>query len=61
MCECDEFLSVGENHPTLFMDNDDYGWLIHWVELTKERGYTQIHNYGVVIQYCPFCGKKIGE
>ncbi len=58
-CECVDFKSVCRDHPDLFCWDDSYNWVIHWVELTKERGYVQKHNYGIPIEYCPFCGSKL--
>lgn len=53
MCECEEL----DSNP--FTYSKDYGWLIHWVEFTKDHGYAQIHEYGIAISYCPLCGKKL--
>ena len=60
-CECIEFKNVCENHSVLFKFDDSYGWIVKWIELTQEDGYTKVHNYGIPITYCPLCGKKLGD
>lgn len=36
-----------------------YGWVLSWIELTEEEGYTQIHKFGVSLKYCPMCGNPL--
>lgn len=55
MCDCEDLST------DLFVKDENYGWLIKWKEFTKDKGYAQVHSYGVAISYCPFCGKKFGE
>ena len=55
MCNCEDL------NRDLFANDENYGWIIKWIELTKDKGYAQIHNYGISISYCPFCGNKLGE
>jgi hypothetical protein len=58
-CDCEDALSINENHNKLFIWHPPYGWLLSVIELSEEKGYTQVHRYGVVIHYCPMCGKEI--
>lgn len=58
-CTCADWNSV--KNRDLFKWHEQYGWIIHWIELTKEKGYTQRHQYGLSIAFCPMCGKKLTE
>ncbi len=58
-CECEEWESLKKNHLELFTWSPPYGWVIKWSELTDEKGYTQVHRYGLAISFCPICGKKL--
>lgn len=58
-CECDDWKGLKKDHPELFKWSSPYGWIISWVELTNEKTYTQIHRYGININYCPMCGKEL--
>lgn len=56
--KCDDWSYLVKNHPDLFKKDIDK-WSINWIELTEEKGYTQVNRYGIRIRYCPMCGKKI--
>jgi len=58
-CSCDDWKRLKKNHLDLFRWNPPYGWILNWIELTEEPGYTQAHRYGIAISYCPMCGKKL--
>jgi hypothetical protein len=58
-CECIAWQELKETNPSIFKWDNEYGWVITWIELTTERGYKQIHNYGISIKHCPLCGKKL--
>jgi len=58
-CTCEEWLNLKKNHSELFKWIPEYGWVITWIELSKERSHTQVNNYGLGIQFCPMCGKKL--
>jgi hypothetical protein len=58
-CNCEEWKKLKEQHSSLFVKHESYGWLIRWIELTKEKGYSQANAYGIEIKYCPMCGKKL--
>ena len=58
-CDCDDWKTLEDNKSTLFLWKPPYGWVLHWKELTKERGYTKIHRYGISVNYCPMCGRKV--
>lgn len=48
-CRWDRYKSLIREDPT-------YGWVLSWIELTEEKGYTQIHKFGLPIKFCPICG-----
>jgi hypothetical protein len=58
-CTCDEWKNLKGNYPELFKWISPYGWIIEWKSLTDEKGYTQVHRYGIAISFCPMCGKKL--
>lgn len=58
-CDCRDWLSIEQSNPEIFKLYDSYGWVLSWVELTKEPGYTKINQYAVKISFCPFCGKNL--
>lgn len=58
-CNCNDWDSLKNNNCNVFQWDLVYGWVLHWIELTNEEGYTQIHRYGVPIKFCPMCGKKL--
>jgi hypothetical protein len=59
MCDCKDFRELCLNDKEVFKWDEGYGWLLHWVEITEESGYTRLHRYGIPINYCPLCGRKI--
>ena len=60
-CSCDEWLDIKANNCSVFRKDPAYGWLLNWIELTEEDGYTQIHRFGIEIKYCPLCGKLLDK
>jgi hypothetical protein len=60
-CNCKDWLELKDKYEDLFVKDSSYGWLLVWVKLTKERGYTKVHRYGIPIKHCLFCGKKLFE
>jgi len=57
-CDCDDYKALKNNNQDLFKWHPSYGWVLSWIELTNEKGYTQIHKYGITTNFCPMCGKK---
>lgn len=58
-CDCKEWKELSLQNKSIFQLDSVYGWVLHWIELTEEKGYTQAHRYGVPIKFCPMCGKKL--
>jgi len=58
-CACEDWNILKGQNRTLFVWDNRYGWIIRWVELTKEKGYSQAHAYGINIKFCPMCGKML--
>ena len=61
ICNCQDWNTFLEHHPDLFIYDIDYGWILSWVELKNEKGYTQVSKYGISINYCPICGGALKE
>ena len=59
LCKCGDLRMLRNNNRDLFIWDKKYGWMLKWIELTDEPGYTQAHRYAISISFCPFCGKKI--
>lgn len=60
-CSCDDWKFLKKNNHKVFRQDPAYGWVLQWIELTEEEGYTQVHRLGVEINYCPMCGKKLNK
>ena len=60
-CNCQDWKDLKESSPSIFVKDDEYGWVISWIELTDDVAYKQIHRYGISIKYCPLCGEKLVE
>lgn len=59
-CTCEDWKYLKDSHPDLFyLNSSSNKYYLNWIELTEEKGYTQVHKYGVYIEYCPICGNKI--
>jgi len=58
-CDCPSWKKASKDHEHLFRKLPDYGWTLVWLELSKESSHHQVHHYGIPIEYCPFCGKKL--
>lgn len=57
-CTCEEGKNL-INSYNLFKKEPPYGWILSWIEVTKEKGYSQLHRYGIRVKYCPMCGNKL--
>lgn len=60
-CSCKDWEDLRLNNSQIFKQDPIYGWVLHWIELSEERGYTQVHRYGVSINFCPMCGKQLKD
>jgi len=58
-CDCNNANVAIKSKPDLITLDKEYGWVLSWINITEEKGYSQIHNYAIPIQYCPFCGKSL--
>jgi hypothetical protein len=58
-CSCPDSLQLRESNRKIIIWDPAYGWVLNWIELTEERGYTQVHRYGVSISHCPMCGQRL--
>jgi len=58
-CNCDEWQNLKEAYPELFVWHPPYGWIMSWVSVTKESGFSHLHRYGIPIKFCPICGSKL--
>lgn len=58
-CGCKDSIRLQEQNRDIFIEDPTYGLILSWVELTEEKGYTQVHKYGIPISFCPMCGKKL--
>jgi hypothetical protein len=60
-CTCNDWLYLKGNHPELFKWETEYGygWILKWIELSKEKTHTQVHRYGISIKFCPMCGREL--
>ena len=58
-CDCESGKRLLENNSTIFKWDPVYGWVLNWIELTEERGYTQVNRYGMAVSFCPMCGKEL--
>ena len=56
LCNCKDWKELKRNNSSIFQWDSTYGWVLSWVELTDEKGFTQVHRYGVSINFCPMCG-----
>lgn len=57
-CTCEDWEDL-KNNSTVFKQDPTYGWVLSWIELSEEKGYTQAHRYGIPINFCPMCGKQL--
>ncbi len=57
-CTCKDWLELKTNREIIKW-SPEYGWLLNWIEITEEKGYTRLHRYGIPISFCPMCGKKL--
>ena len=58
-CDCSDWQDLIKSGRSIVKLDPVYSWILNWVELTEEKGYTQVHRYGMSIRYCPMCGKKL--
>lgn len=59
-CDCKEWTNLIESYDLLTWESP-YGWLLKWIQITEEKGYSQIHRYGIPIKFCPYCGKELRD
>lgn len=59
MCNCEDWKILKHNNSDIFKWDPAYGWILHWIELTEEPGFTQVHKYGMPIKFCPLCGSNL--
>jgi len=58
-CSCEEWKNIKDTHRELFVWQPPYGWVLSWIEVTQEKGYSYLHRYGIKINFCPICGNKL--
>lgn len=56
-CDCKNARWLIENYKVF--QNQEGRWMLTWIELDKEKTYTNVTPYGITMNYCMFCGKKI--
>jgi len=59
MCDCKDWDALKHGNSNVFQWDSTYGWVLHWIELTEDPGFTQVHRYGVSINFCPMCGSLL--
>ncbi len=57
-CDCKEWKNLVGSYDFIAWE-PPYGWVMKWIEITKEKGYSQVHRYGIPIEFCPKCGKEL--
>jgi len=60
-CDCSAWKELISKHHKTFTYDSSYGWLVCWIELLEEKGYTQVNRFGVPINFCPMCGKRLSS
>lgn len=55
-CNCKDWFELKDNNRSIVKWDPAYGWVLNWIELTEDDGYTQVHRYGIPIKFCPMCG-----
>ena len=58
-CDCKSWQDLKNNNSDIFQWDPTYGWVLHWIALTDDKNYTQVHRYGIPIIFCPMCGKPL--
>lgn len=59
-CDCKEMMWMMKNNRVF--RRLDGKWMLTWLELDKEvKKGVNIEQFGVVVHYCMFCGKKINH
>jgi len=57
-CNCKEMIWMVDNNQVFKKEKSR--WMLTWKELDKDKNRgINIEQFGVVIHYCMFCGKKI--
>ncbi len=56
---CIDLKNILKDHEDLFQEHSTYGTILTWISLSKEKTYHKTHNYGIKVNYCPFCGSKL--
>jgi hypothetical protein len=60
-CSCEDWQNLKNNNSNILKWDPTYGWVLNWIELTEDLGYTQVHRYGISISFCPMCGRKLNR
>jgi len=60
-CTCDDWREISQHHPSIFKWDEDYGWLISWIDLGISKGRVVRSDYGIKIKFCPFCGRELNR
>ncbi len=58
-CDCEDMKWMVDNNKVFQKENNK--WLLVWKEIDRDAATTTINNYAVTINYCVFCGKRIGN
>lgn len=58
-CSCAAWEELRSNNSKTFVFDKTYGWVLCFIELVEEKGYTQVNRFGIPIYYCPMCGNKL--
>lgn len=58
-CTCKEWEYLKESFPDFFQLLPSYGWVISYLTITEEGRHSRLHKYGIPIEFCPLCGKKL--
>lgn len=60
-CNCKDAVALYKRDEIMFVKDEVYGWVLSWIELTDEGGYTHVHRYGIPMRFCPMCGEPINK
>jgi len=47
------------NKKYKLLTREDNFWVLSWIQLDKVNKGINIEEFGIKLEYCPFCGKKI--
>ena len=57
-CSCEDWQNLVKSYDFIVWE-PSYGWIMKWIQLTEEKGYSQVHRYGIPIEFCPKCGCRL--